>query len=75
MKDESGDERGGGGEGVIVPSAMRIDLFMFSRGEHFVGHSPGRSAELVAALHTGSVGAEAWAEDGFDVSSLCVSME
>lgn len=54
MKDESGDER----RGYLVLCGVYRSVCVFMGVNGFVGHSPGRSAEVVAAVHCGSVGAE-----------------
>lgn len=59
--------------GVIWFSVEHIDLFVFCGVNRFVGHSPSRSAEVVAAVHIGSVAAEAPLKLGFkiDLRSAC----
>lgn len=54
MKDESGDERMG-----LSGSLWSVSICLCLHGVNgFVGHGPGRSAEVLASSHGGSVGAE-----------------
>lgn len=54
MKDESGDERMG-----LSGSLWSVSICLCLHGVNgFVGHGPGRSAEVLASSHSGSVGAE-----------------
>lgn len=54
MKDESGDERR-----RLSGSRWSVSICLCFRGVNgFVGHSPSRSAEVLAVSHIGSVGAE-----------------
>lgn len=53
MKDESGDER----RGYLARCGAYRSVCVFMGVNGFVGRGPGRSAEVSAASHRGSVGA------------------